>query len=229
MSETRFQKLFGIGSGTGGRPAAGNAGARWVDTSSSYQESVDDGSGWHNMASGGGSGAMAHLDEVIVTGSVAASVSFNSISGSYRNLLITGTARGDTAAFQTNLLMQFNGDTGSNYKWVYMDVYTSGGDSAANNADTSIATGKLFAASATTNLASALRVNVYDYARTAWFKPTDSQHLYIASNTFVNSGNSNPGTANGFWLSTAAITSILLKPAAGNFAIGSVFTLFGIL
>ena len=52
--ETRFQYLFGIGAGTGSRPAAGNAGARWVDTTGPT-EYYDTGSTWTALGGGGGS------------------------------------------------------------------------------------------------------------------------------------------------------------------------------
>ena len=53
FTETRLDKILGTGSGTGTRPAAGNAGARWIDTTGPT-ETFDNGTAW--VAVGGGSG-----------------------------------------------------------------------------------------------------------------------------------------------------------------------------
>jgi len=51
FTETRLDKILGTGSGTGTRPAAGNAGARWIDTTGPT-ETFDNGTAW--VAVGGG-------------------------------------------------------------------------------------------------------------------------------------------------------------------------------
>jgi hypothetical protein len=57
LTETRLDKILGVGSGTGSRPAAGQTGARWVDTSTTpATETVDNGSSYVALG-GGGSGA----------------------------------------------------------------------------------------------------------------------------------------------------------------------------
>jgi hypothetical protein len=45
LTETRLDKILGIGSGTGSRPAAGQNGARWIDTTGPT-ETYDNGSAW---------------------------------------------------------------------------------------------------------------------------------------------------------------------------------------
>jgi hypothetical protein len=94
-------------------PASGLVRVYAKSDGSMYQK--DDAGTETGLAGGGGSGAMTQLAETIVTGSVAADITFSSISGSYRHLLLTLVGRGDTAATSVSILVQLNADTGSNY------------------------------------------------------------------------------------------------------------------
>ena len=55
FTETRLDKILGTGSGTASRPAFGNAGARWIDTTGPT-ETYDTGAAW--VALGGAAGSL---------------------------------------------------------------------------------------------------------------------------------------------------------------------------
>src|SRR5258706_674206 len=58
--------------------------------------------------------AEALISEVVTAGSQA-SVTYSSIPATWRDIRVVVRGRGDTAAVNSNLLLQFNGDTGANY------------------------------------------------------------------------------------------------------------------
>lgn len=58
LTETRLDKIIGVGAGTAGRPAFGQTGARWIDTTGP-SETFDNGTAW--VAIGGGAGGTAVL------------------------------------------------------------------------------------------------------------------------------------------------------------------------
>jgi hypothetical protein len=139
----------------------------------------------------------------------------------YRDLEITIDARSDQAATSTAIGFAFNGDTGSNYEVNRL----SGGNSAASSAgiaDTNPATFGLVVvpgASATSGFPGTWTVRVPSFARTSFHKAARAEGQYFTSaavSAFTTELRQQT------WKSTAALTTLLLTLAGGNFASGSV-------
>jgi len=144
-------------------------------------------------------------------GSAAASVSFTSISGSYTDLVVVNfTISGNGSASLT-----VNGDTGSNYSRTFM----YGDGSSAASGRSSNASSFTYTVGGTTNVYSATILNLMNYSNSTTYK------------TFLLRGNDPSGATAahiGLWRNTAAITSLTITCASGNFPTGSTFTLYGI-
>lgn len=149
--------------------------------------------------------------------SSASSVTFSSISGSYRDLVL---AVDFTNALSSNaqLYCEINGDTGTNYPNVRALGYGSGTESGVRTTDTFFNFGNGIAANNGERLqvlASFLDYSVTDKHKTVLSRgnqATDGGALMIA----------------GRWASTSAITSLYLYPSAGEFSSTSSFQLYGI-
>lgn len=164
----------------------------------------------------GGSGALTLIESQTLTGA-AASVTFSGIVQTYKDLLITFDGRSTTAAASLDtLLAQFNGDTAANYDYINDGVESFG--------QTAIRCGLLVQASAPAGLSAAGEILILNYAGTAFNKTLNA---VVSSKIGVAAGNLRNEKNAGFWRSSAAVTSILLKPGANSFAIGCVFNLYG--
>lgn len=147
-------------------------------------------------------------------GSAAASYTFNSISGSYTDLVVIAVPNTTVAA---DIWMQVNGDTGSNYSTTQL---TGTGSSAAS-----------YRSSNRTNF----NLNV-----SAYMSSTGNQNYLIQIQNYSNTttyktiiGRANNASLGvdatvGLWRNTAAITSVTLLNNGSTFASGSTFTLYGI-
>lgn len=184
----------------------------------------DSGSGdWVNGAGGGGGGSTLITRTVVGVGG-AASVTFSSIPGTYEDLRIVLMGRGEVATTNVQVLMRFNGDTGANYDWQKMFAAAAVEDGFGAVAQTGIDVAQLSAGTAPANAASQTIIDVLSYARTV-FQKCVLGHYGIKEVT--TNANYVMATA-GWWRNTAAITSITLIPASGDFAEGTVASLFGV-
>lgn len=147
-------------------------------------------------------------------GSAAASVTFSSISGSYTDLVLVCNSKLTTS--NTQIRLQFNGDTASNYSvtLIYGDG-TSAGSVRTSNA-TSANIGGLADEFGTTV------INLNNYSNSTTYKTA------IARYNFVAPSYSETGAKVCLWRSTSAITSILVFPTTSTFTTGSTFSLYGI-
>lgn len=143
----------------------------------------------------------------------AASVTFSSISGSYRDLiLVIELANGVDGR---NTRIQFNSDTGSNYS----RVYTQG------NGSTTLAAYETTTSFRINNSGqddSVFLVQILDYSATNKHKTLLARYNQ-ATGSFPA-----VGMSAGRWANTSAITTILLNMNADNFPSGSSFYLYGI-
>ena len=162
-----------------------------------------------------------------VLGVVTASVTFSSIPGTYRHLVIQWMARGDVAATETDLYLQFNGDTAANYD---SETYTfSGTTTASIGISERIATagpriGDVAGSTAVGSSASGGTIVIPNYAGTTF------QKLATATCTIkraASTGNLVTELDSEWWRSSAAINAALLKPGSGNFVAGSTFQCYG--
>ena len=147
--------------------------------------------------------------------SATASVNFTSISGAYTDLVLICSTTSATA--NGEVLLRFNGDATSNYSCTYLD----GNGSAAGSFRNSTQTGADLtynAGSVTTN-PNVVRTNIMNYANTTTYK---------TALTRIDSATQGLDATISLWRSTAAITSVNVY-STSNFAIGSTFSLYGIL
>jgi hypothetical protein len=149
-------------------------------------------------------------------GSAAASVTFSSISGAYTDLVFVVNPMGASLSQYQRLYV--NGDTGSNYSRTGL----AGTGSSAYSYTDANQTIWGFAGQSTlsTDPANVSIVQLLNYSNTTTYK------------TFLaRVGNANSGTEAtvGLWRSTAAINSVVFNLNTGNYAVGSTFSLYGIL
>lgn len=147
--------------------------------------------------------------------SAAANITFSSIPGTYTDLILVSNA--SNVSTDSNLNLQFNSDTASNYS----STRFSGDGSTATSATTAnlvyIVAGR---ANATGSIAANSIVNIMNYANTTTYKSVLTRS---------NNSASIVGAYAGLWRNTAAITSILIySNNAANISAGSTFTLYGI-
>lgn len=175
------------------------------------------------LTSGGGATPAEVLITETVLGAAAASFTFSSISSSYRDLRLVVRARGTTASTAADTKLQFNSDTASNYQYIRLWAQASSVTQDNSTSATSINIGFIPAATATAGDASGIECRIFDYRGTTYRKA-------VCANLFTT-GFSNLFSmqATGQWKSTSAITSITLSLSAGNFDVGSVCSLYGIL
>jgi hypothetical protein len=147
----------------------------------------------------------------VTLGSSAANVTFSSISGSYRDLILIGQGLSSTAS---GINIRFNGDTAGNYNQVVM--YGDGGSAASASASsqTSFQVGRF-----DSSTLADFTANLMDYSATD--KHKTSLHRYNSSAVLT-------AARAGRWASTSAITSFVLYLDSGTFNSGCTFALYGV-
>jgi hypothetical protein len=143
--------------------------------------------------------------------STATSVTFSSIPATYRDLILV--IEGTYSTGTGNASIRFNGDTGSNYPYVFM-LGGASGTSSGQATTTSLLTG---------GFNSATRNNVVfqimDYSAT-------DKHKSVLNR--MNEGGLTTYAWGGRWANTSAITSITVI-GTNPYAIGSTFSLYGVI
>ena len=149
----------------------------------------------------------------ITLGSAAASVTFSSIVGTYRDLYLVSQIGNTT---NNDIRISFNGDNaGTSYSMTYA---AGDGSSPYAGADNSYPYVRISLAYPYNDNASVLSVHVMDYSTTDKHK---SGLLRIGGTRGVQ--------MEAFrWASTAAITSLNITGSAGNLTAGSTFALYGV-
>jgi hypothetical protein len=139
----------------------------------------------------------------------SSSYTFNSFAG-YTDLVLVIT--GSTTTPGQDILITFNGDTGTNYSRTYMLGTGSSATSGRNATQNAFVPGGAY-------LNTVSRLNIMNYANTTTYKTVIARHDSWDSYTVGNVG---------LWRSTAAITSLTIATQTYNMAAGSTFTLYGI-
>ena len=146
-------------------------------------------------------------------GSATASVTFSSISGTYTDLILV--VAGQATGAQRNLLLQFNGDTASNYSATILYGDGSSAGSVRVTSQTSANVGGIDSTSQSNTIA-----HIMNYSNSTTYK------------TILGRGNSSSNIVAAkvaLWRSTSAITSIVAFLAASDtFTTGTTFTLYGV-
>jgi hypothetical protein len=156
---------------------------------------------------------MTSTYEMIATttlGSSQSSVTFSSIPATYTDLVLVCNV---TKTASANTAFRLNSDTGSNYSTTFME---GNGSSASSNRLTSTTQGSIDYSDTTVNPVPSI-THFMNYSNTTTnktvFSRSGSEYVYA----YVN-----------LWRNTAAINTILVYAASGNYVAGSMFTLYGI-
>jgi hypothetical protein len=145
-------------------------------------------------------------------GSASATITFSSISGSYTDLVLIATVK-LTSSDTDRLILQFNGDTGSNYSITYM----TGDGTSASSGRSSNASEMNFYNQSTSNFCANI-INIMNYSNSTTRKTVMGRTSNAAYSTFYTIG---------LWRNTASITQVDVK-SPNSFTSGSTFTLYGI-
>jgi hypothetical protein len=149
----------------------------------------------------------------ITLGTAVSSVTFSSISQTYKDLVLIVNGSKAATSYQN---IQVNADTGSNYAQVKMYGFFNGVGSGADNTVTNWRFGYV-----ESNQQFALRYNFLD------FSATDKHKSGLGLFTEVESGLAIVGH-HGRWANNSAITSIKVTSESGNYNTGTSFSLFGV-
>lgn len=154
--------------------------------------------------------------------STASSVTFSNIPQGYKHLQVRILARDNRAVTFDNLIIQANGDTGSNYSdhFIYGDGASVGSGGGASVPDSRV--GTITGSSTTANVFGANVIDILDYTNTNKYKTVRGLTGADANGSGQIVFRSN------LWLNTAAITSLTFTPGGGSFVQYSRFSLYGI-
>jgi hypothetical protein len=148
----------------------------------------------------------------VTLGTAAASVTFSSIPATYRDLILVMNGSPSTGSYA---FLRFNGDTGSNYNYVFMYGDGSGTASSLFSNQTQGYIGNIDATVRTTFIAQVMDFSATDKHKTFLSRNGQADGLVIA-------------TA-GRWANTSAVTSMSVNINSGTFAIGHTFSLYGVI
>jgi hypothetical protein len=164
-----------------------------------------------------GVSAYVALANVTINTSGVSSLTFSSISQSYRDLILIGQV-GNTGT--TGFGGVFNGDNGSNYSYIYA---SGDGSSPGSGAASSQAVANFGAnAWSTGSLDLTYVIHLMDYSAT-------DKHKTFLARADGRSGSTSTSMNAGRWANTAAITSVRIQGlGSSNFVSGSTFALYGI-
>jgi len=152
--------------------------------------------------------------DLISTTTLAAtssSITFGSLPQNYGDLiLIIGNAKTSSSAFYAGL--RFNSDSGNNYSFIY--IYGDGNDAytGASNADSSVPLSLFYSSIGQAS------VDIFDYSATNKQK---TSLVSVAAENITTYGTR--------WANTAAITSLEVFASSSSFAVGSTFSLYGVI
>jgi hypothetical protein len=147
----------------------------------------------------------------------ATGVTFSSIPSIYRDLVLVVRPIGATNQFAG---LQFNGDTGSNYNWIFMAGQATTTVSANNGSFQNYIVDDQGYDVIQTNGSTMLTYHILDYSQTDKQKTTLLRSGGASLRTVANASR---------WASTAAINSIRFYHISGNLAAGTNLQLYGVL
>jgi hypothetical protein len=157
----------------------------------------------------------------------AANVEFTSIPATFTHLQVRGIARNANAAANDleGVLVQYNGDTASNYSWHSLRGDGSAASAIAGATQSHMYSGYSPTNGSTSNTFHAVIIDILDYANTSKYT---TQRVLTGVET-NNSANSQITFWSGSWRNTNAVSSIkLFSTGAHNFSQYTQFALYGI-
>jgi hypothetical protein len=175
------------------------------------------GYGWGALTAGSSFESIA-----TVVGSDQSQIIFSSIPSTYKHLQIRGGGRNTGSSSSTdNFYMRFNDDSGNNYTTHWMEA--DGANATGSNVSpwTLQLFGQMPATTATANIFGATIADIQDYSSSS----KNTTVRYFTGNDRNGSGQIFAGSSS--WMNTSAISKITIL-CSNNFAVGSVFSLYGI-
>jgi hypothetical protein len=178
-----------------------------------------------SAAAGGGALSDYELISTNILGSTTADVTFDvsSFASTYKHLQIRMVARGSgaiTGAY--DLLIRFNGNTGSNYSGHNLRGTGSAVQSNAITSATSILNESTFVGNnEAANIFGSAVIDILDPFSTTKNTTTRSLGGFTGSSSRLYLGS-------GAFYSTDAITSVNIRPGGGSILAGSRFSIYGI-
>lgn len=172
----------------------------------------------------GGGGAIVLISEV-VTSSSQTSVTFSTISGSYRDLIVKFRGRSLYAAGAFDeVCIQINGDTGNNYLDQTIQANSTTLSAAQQGPRGFIDVGKITSATASSGYAGAGELTIYNYVGTSFFKELigkNFSHNDISVGLVVED-------IGGTWTSMLAVNAVEVFLFSGlGFVDNTVISLYG--
>lgn len=202
------------GASSWARLGAGTSGQALVTGGASANPS------WSAVGSGSG-GALTLISSQSLAS--ASSVTFSSL-GSYSHLELYFTGRSDAAGTPVTVIVQFNGDSGSNYGLQEAQDSNTSVTAGTNANSTSLVFGFAAGSGATSGCAGYGKATIHNYTDTNLWKTVDIQCGY---QTGTAAGSALHRVASGFWQSTAAIGNMTVSISSGNGTAGSKAWLYG--
>ncbi|GAA0719825.1 hypothetical protein Drose_06120 [Dactylosporangium roseum] len=160
-----------------------------------------------------------------ILGAAAASVTFSSISTTYRQLQLWVAARGDAPLAFVETILRINGDTTASYDSQQITGKSAIVAAFENIAGSGLLVGETAGASTPAGSGSVHVINIPWYRGTLLHKMVTVSHGLILGTA---SGSFESKHWSGRWRNTAAVNSLTLLTGSGNFVAGSSFALYGL-
>lgn len=166
------------------------------------------------------------IDDQILAATATTITFTNPLPTNFRHLLIEWYARGDNAATNIKIGLRFNNISTATYDWQIVQGSAAAAAGVESIGATSIQAGTIPAATATANYFGGGSIKIFHYQGAVGNKVAIGESGFSLADTTTNQFYQG---VMGKWRTTAtAVTRIDLIASAGNFIIGSVFTLWGI-
>jgi len=155
----------------------------------------------------------------------SASVSFTNIPQDYTDLVLKTSTRQSGASSATTIRMGFNGDTGANYSYRFLQgagsssATSSFGNNATNTSNETIVNN---GAGATASIFASGEICINNYTSfnfKSWLSDSVQENNATTAYSRISAG---------LWNNSSPITSISLVDSEGSFIQNSTFTLYGI-
>lgn len=156
-----------------------------------------------------------------------ASFDFAAIPATFKHLLIVGQARSTNASPSQLIQMRFNADVGANYDYNEAFNRTAGVGNRVAAANGFFVVGEASAALDAAASASPLEISIPNYSLNTLRKQFRAKG-WAKNNGDADATNFMILDAAGEWRSAAIINEVTLFQPAGNFDIGSLFSLYGL-
>jgi hypothetical protein len=163
---------------------------------------------------------MTLISTVTVSGSSTTNIQFASITGTYTDIVAVISARGSSAATNSNITMYLNGN---NSNGSFRFLYGNGSAASSGNASGYMDVIDIPAANATASTFGNGSIYFPNYAGA-------TNKSWSVDSVYENNATTAGGVIRaGLWSSTSAITQIDFTITAGNYVAGSTISLYGIL